>query len=376
MNTKDTIAVLYMEDDRGLARLLEKRLARTGIDLEVATDGKAGLLKCKAGSYDILLVDNQMPGMTGIEVIQQLAGQENAPPIIMVTGSGDEFLAVEAMKSGASDYIVKDTNGVYLDSVPGKIKEVLARHQAVIDKQAASEQAKEEQIRELDSFAHTVAHDLKAPIHQVKGLLDLLKLSRLNEDEFQKFATLISDSASKMENIIEELLLLSRIDREEVDFAPVDMNEVLERALSRLDLQASHQQANIFVSGDLPPVSGYAGWIEEVWVNFISNAIKYGGEPPLIEVGYNWADRDQASFWIRDNGKGLNPEQINELFIPFSRPGDTTKPGHGLGLSIVKRIIEKLGGTVGVNSTPGEGSTFSFSLRALPIAEVAAGASN
>jgi two-component system, sensor histidine kinase and response regulator len=361
-----------MEDDKGLARLLEKRLARTGIHLEVVSNGADGLKKCEEVTFDVVLVDNQMPGMTGIEVIQHLAVQENTPPVIMVTGSGDEHLAVEAMKSGASDYIVKDTGGKYLDSVAAKISEVLTRHHLRMERKAR-EQAKEEQIRDLDSFASTVAHDLKAPIHQVKGLLDLLSHSRQNERDFLRFSQLLADSASKMETIVDELLLLSRVDAADLELGPVDMSQVLEHVIDRLEIQLREAKASIFVAEDLPGVYGHAGWIEEVWVNYISNAIKYGGTPPLIEIGATPQQDGTLAFWVRDNGTGLDLAQQAKLFVPFSRPGNSTQPGHGLGLSIVKRIIEKLDGTVGVSSTPGAGSTFSFTLPVLPVAQVAAG---
>ena len=372
MKTKNMTAVLYMEDDKGLARLLERRLAGTGIRLEIVANGEEGLKKCGEDVFDVILVDNQMPGMTGMEVIQALALRENTPPVIMVTGSGDEHLAVEAMKSGASDYIVKDTQGRYLESVAAKIGEVLDRHGKLLAHKAR-EKAKEEQIRELDSFASTVAHDLKEPIHQVKGLLDLLLHSRQNENDFQRFADLISDRASKLENIVDELLLLSRVDREKMALEPVNMNRVLGNVIDRLERPLQEASASIFVQGALPLANGYAAWIEEVWVNYISNAIKYGGNPPIIEIGAREQADGTVLFWGSDNGPGLNEHQRSKLFLPFSRLGNSQKPGHGLGLSIVKRIIEKLDGSVGVESSPGYGSTFSFTLPALPVAQVAAG---
>lgn len=362
------MAVLYMEDDKGLARLLEKRLARTGIRLEVASSGEEGLKKCDEVTYDLVLVDNQMPGISGIEVIQRLSALGDPPPVIMVTGSGDEHLAVTAMKSGASDYIVKDIQGEYLDSVASKINEVMTRHHQIL-RQKALEQAKEEQIRDLDSFASTVAHDLKNPIHQVKGLLDLLRHSRQNEHDFQRFTSLLSDSASKMENIVDELLLLSRVDVADIDIGPVDMNHVLNSVLDRMTFHMQDAKANTFITNSLPYAMGYSAWIEEVWANYVSNAIKYGGEPPMIEIGSCTNHDGTVTFWVRDNGPGLDESQMDKLFLPFSRLGNTTKPGHGLGLSIVKRIVEKLDGKVGLESTPGVGSVFSFTLPGLPVAQ-------
>ena len=115
---------------------------------------------------------------------------------------------------------------------------------------------------------------------------------------------------------------------------------------------------------DWPIASGYAPWIEEVWVNYVSNAIKYGGRPPHIELGATRQANDTIRFWVRDNGGGLTLEEQSRLFTAFTRLHQARAKGHGLGLSIVKRIIEKLGGTVGVESEIGAGSTFYFILPA------------
>jgi len=107
---------------------------------------------------------------------------------------------------------------------------------------------------------------------------------------------------------------------------------------------------------------GYAPWIEEVWVNFISNGLKYGGNPPLLELGSDATDADMIRFWVRDNGIGIDAASQSELFTEFTRLDKVRAQGHGLGLSIVHRIIKKLGGYVGVESGPGEGSMFYFTL--------------
>ena len=107
---------------------------------------------------------------------------------------------------------------------------------------------------------------------------------------------------------------------------------------------------------------GHAPWVEEVWANYISNAIKYGGTPPRIELGGNRDGGGMAHFWVRDNGPGLDEQQLGQLFQEFSRVTPANAEGHGLGLSIVKRIVERLGGEVRVSSAIGQGSTFGFTL--------------
>ena len=122
----------------------------------------------------------------------------------------------------------------------------------------------------------------------------------------------------------------------------------------------SEYDATFITPDEWPEVCGYAPWIEEVWVNYISNAIKYGGHPPRIELGYDIED-ERVWFWVKDNGKGLTEEEQNMLFVQFTRLTRRAE-GQGLGLSIVRRIVSKLGGEVAVTSTLGEGSVFKFSL--------------
>jgi signal transduction histidine kinase len=129
-------------------------------------------------------------------------------------------------------------------------------------------------------------------------------------------------------------------------------------------------QAEIVLPDTWPVALGYGPWVEQVWVNLLSNAIKYGGQPPRVELGTDVNEdvrlpKGRTRFWVRDNGPGLAEEEISRLFVPFTRLDQARAEGHGLGLSIVRRIVEKLGGGVGVESEPGEGSLFYF---ALPLA--------
>jgi signal transduction histidine kinase len=125
-------------------------------------------------------------------------------------------------------------------------------------------------------------------------------------------------------------------------------------------------QAEIIKPSEWPVVLGHAPWVEEVWANYISNAMKYGGHPPRVELGATPLPNGSVRFWVHDNGNGLSPEARAQLFIAYTRLDKLRATGHGLGLSIVKRIVEKLGGTVGLESEdePGKGSTFSFTLPA------------
>jgi signal transduction histidine kinase len=144
------------------------------------------------------------------------------------------------------------------------------------------------------------------------------------------------------------------------------MKGILMEAIKRNDDFIHRTRAEIRYPESLPPALGNGQWIEEVWVNFLSNALKYGGSPPAIQVGADEAGEGMNKFWVKDNGDGVKPESLDMLFKPFTRLNQADIRGFGLGLSITRRIIERLGGSCGVESTgiPGEGSRFWFTLKA------------
>jgi signal transduction histidine kinase len=169
-----------------------------------------------------------------------------------------------------------------------------------------------------------------------------------------------------MGSIVDELLLLSTVRQmEDVERKPLDMHAIVTEALRRLKGLRDEHQAEITLPDAWPTALGYGPWVEEVWVNYLSNAIKYGGDPPRAELGATVEADTQVRFWLRDNGAGIRPEDQQRLFTPFTRLDQAQAKGQGLGLSIVRRIVEKLGGRVGVRSEFGSGSEFYFTLPAV-----------
>jgi signal transduction histidine kinase len=168
-----------------------------------------------------------------------------------------------------------------------------------------------------------------------------------------------------MASIIEELLLLAGVRRLEVEAKPLDMDDIVAEAQERLFDLINEHQAEIISPVAWPTALGYAPWIEEVWVNYLSNAVRYGGQPPRVELGATTQTDGTIRFWVRDNGIGLTEKEQSRLFVPFTRLSQIEAKGYGLGLSIVRRIIDKLGGQVGLESELGRGSVFYFTLPAL-----------
>ncbi|MEM7030910.1 MAG: PAS domain-containing sensor histidine kinase [Chloroflexota bacterium] len=225
-----------------------------------------------------------------------------------------------------------------------------------------AEAAQTKLIEELDAFAHTVAHDLKAPLTTLLGAsstFDAFGADLSLEDQLG-LIDIMTISGKKMRNIIDELLLLAEMRNKEIETYPLDMTKVIIEVEQRLSYTIDQTDTEIVAAKDWPTSIGYAPWVEEVWANYVSNAIKYGGSPPRIELG-STIEAQSVRFWVKDNGEGLTLAQQSKLFTPFTQLNVRTK-GQGLGLSIVQRIVEKLSGTVGVESQVGQGSKFSFTL--------------
>jgi signal transduction histidine kinase len=230
---------------------------------------------------------------------------------------------------------------------------------------------------ELDAFAHTAAHDLKNPLSLLIGYTDVLAqdYAQLPPEEVEKYVRAMARNGRRMDRIIDELLLLAGMRQTEAKVEPLDMGDIVRESLQRLADRIEAYQAEIVLPESWPVALGHGPWIEEVWVNYLDNAIKYGGRPPHVELGAEELSASVTSgggeergsrvrFWVRDNGPGLSPEEQERLFRPFTRLDQARTKGHGLGLSIVRRIVEKLGGEVSVESKEGEGSVFSFTLPA------------
>jgi signal transduction histidine kinase len=221
-------------------------------------------------------------------------------------------------------------------------------------------------VNELEAFASTVAHDLKIPLSVISGFAGIL----LDSDDRwslkqQSYLQIIQSKINTMTETIDALLLLAQVHQlDEINVRPVDMGAVVEQVLTNLSPSVEELGAAIILPDAWPVVSGYAPWVREVWLNYLSNGLKYGGSPPRLELGADPPLDGFVRLWVRDNGNALQLAEPMQLFTPFTRLRKTEVEGHGLGLSIVQRIVTKLGGQVGVVSEPGKGNTFSFTLPA------------
>lgn len=380
-------SILIVDDTPFNLRFLSDVLSRAGYITHTATDGEQAVELVQILSPDLVLLDIMMPGLSGYEVCSQLKADEKTRdiPVIFLSALNQELDKVQAFTVGGVDYITK----------PFQVKEVLARIEThltlrrlqknleernlSLQQEIAERKSVEEALRqqtaelearnaELDAFSQTVAHDLKTPLTAVVGFSDLLqkRYPQMSTDKLEETLTIIAQNGRRMANIINEMLLLASVRQmDEVPMKPLDMGSILHAAKERLFDMLEEYSAQIDSSEVWPTVYGYGPWVEEVWVNYLSNAVKYGGTPPYITVGATPQSPDMVRFWVHDNGNGLTEEEQSHLFTAFTRLRQTPVEGHGLGLSIVQRIVIRLRGEVGVESIAGQGSTFFFTLPAI-----------
>jgi signal transduction histidine kinase len=215
--------------------------------------------------------------------------------------------------------------------------------------------------RDLDAFARTVAHDLKNPLAAIAGYANFLRdgYETMDRDDWRECLESIEQSSQHASDIVDALLLLAKARQETVDSAPLDMAQIVGQAWARQQWLIDQYHPDLTLPDTWPSARGVAAWVEAVWSNYLSNAIKYGGRPPRVQIGADIGG-GCVRYWVRDNGGGLSADEQAQLFQEFSPLAHGE--GYGLGLSIARRVIERLGGNVGVISQPGQGSEFYFTL--------------
>ncbi len=221
-----------------------------------------------------------------------------------------------------------------------------------------------EKNNDLEMFTRMMAHDIRNPLSAIVGLSDLLsdKSLQIGDEKKQEMIRRINESSLKLNSFVEELLLFVKMDGSEVPgLENIHMNSIVNSALDQLSAIIEMYGAVLHIPEKWELVKSYGPWIEQVWVNLIGNAIKYGGAPPVITLE-EVVNEDTVKYLVMDNGKGIPESQWGSIFQPFSRYNQSGTEGTGLGLAIVKRIVEKLGGTTGLEYREGFGAVFFFTL--------------
>jgi two-component system, sensor histidine kinase and response regulator len=268
----------------------------------------------------------------------------------------ERYLLIRTQPVESREYVTPGTLAVIVEDISQQkaAEEALRQYSTML----------EAQNEELDAFAHTVAHDLKSPLAVVASMADLL-LEEVALDvpaQIRQDLEYIAQASHKSAQIVQELLLLASVRKQSIQVEPLDMAAIVAEAQKRLGTMVKEKAATILLPDTWPIALGYAPWIEEVWINYLSNGMKYGGTPPHLELNAALQSDGMVCFSVTDNGPGIPVDQQARLFTPFTRLHQVRAQGHGLGLSIVKRILDRLNGGVGVQNCDGQGCCFYFTL--------------
>lgn len=362
MRNSGSIQALIAEDDYLVSQMVRGFLEDLGHKVVgEAINGREAVEMTESLEPDVVLMDIEMPDIDGIEASRQIS--ERCPtPVVVLTAYETADLLNRASQAGVGAYLVKPSNAREIERA---ITIAMARFDDLMELRRLNAELKA-QNAELDAFAHTVAHGIKNPLALIMGFADILRNHDViqTHEETRECLLAIMQNVRKISNITDELLILSEVRKMDAHMSPLKMERVVTEAQARLDSLIESEQAQIILPSTWPTALGYGPWVEEVWANYISNAIKYGGRPPVVELGSTIQPDGQIRFWVRDNGPGISPEAQRKLFTPFTKLHQVSIEGHGLGLSIVQRIVDRLDGTVGIESELGEGSTFYFTLPA------------
>jgi signal transduction histidine kinase len=221
--------------------------------------------------------------------------------------------------------------------------------------------------RELDAFAYTISHDLRAPLRAMHGYADALAEDHAPNlpEEGRRFTQRIMAAAARMEALIQDILTYSRLSREEVRLRPVSLEDAVDRVLGHARPRIEETGAEVALERPLGIVSAHPATLEQVLDNLIANALKFvaPGEPPRIRIRAENLE-ERVRLWVEDSGIGIDPAHRDRIFEPFQRlHGIETYPGTGIGLAIVRRSLERMDGRCGVAPQEGPGSRFWIELR-------------
>jgi len=368
--------ILIVDDMPANLEVVTNHLERQGYCAIVALSGEEGIERAEFVRPDLILLDVMMPGLDGFETCRRLkAGERTAAiPVIFMTALADTTDKLAGFAAGAVDYVTKPLNSaevlarieshLALYALRRQLAEQNAQLQREIAIRAEVQEALQRSNTEFEQLAYVASHDMQEPLRKIASYLQLLAQryeGRLDADadEFIGYAV---DGAKRMQALINDLLAFSRVGTKAKPFAPTDCNAIVRTALMDLQMAIEECGAQIEV-GQLPTVMGDATQLPQLFRNLLSNAIKFRRDvPPRIQVraepsGTAWR------FAVSDNGIGIAAEYFERIFIIFQRLHARSRyAGTGIGLAICRKIVERHGGQIEVQSTPGEGTTFAFTL--------------
>jgi signal transduction histidine kinase len=360
--------ILIVDDEAAQMKALCNTLKNHGYEPTGFSSAKAALAAMDESKFDLLLTDLMMPEMDGIALLQAARRKDSTLVGIIMSGEGTIATAVQAMKSGALDYILKPFKS---SAVLPVLDRALTVRRLRLENAALEGRVRERTTElevaneELEAFSHSVSHDLRAPVRHIDGFAELLEKSTestLSEND-RRYLNLIIHSTRQMRRLIDDLLDFSRMGRSEMQRTQVNLQDLLERAIQGVQPEIQGRTI-LWKKNPLPQVRADPSLLQQVFSNLLFNAVKYTRprDPAEIEIGGTAGERESVIF-IRDNGVGFDMRYAERLFGVFQRlHGKDEFEGTGIGLANVRRIISRHGGRTWAEGKVDGGATFYFSL--------------
>ena len=356
------LRVLHVEDNQLDAELVAQALRKGGFSVSMVVVQAEAEFERQLPLHrpDVVIADYNLPQWKGMDALEVLRREGLEIPLILVSGALGDITAVECIKRGATDYVLKDG----LARLPEAVRRALLEKRLLRSRRQTEENLArkvEELARsnaDLEQFAYVASHDLQEPLRMVAAYTQLLAeryRGKLDENA-DKFIGYASEGALRMQTLIQDLLAFSRVGRNGIACGRVDCDAAMEEVLKSLG-PAIQESGAVVTHGELPAVWADRSQMIQVFQNLVGNAIKFRGkEPPAISVQAEKAGQ-QWLFSVSDNGIGIAPEYAENIFVVFQRlHGRTEYPGNGIGLAICKKIVERNGGKIWVEAQAGDGS--------------------
>ena len=338
------------------------------VNLRLRTDeGVAGWVAQTRESAIVLKAQEDPRFFTGID---EQTGFTTVSLIAVPMWARDRVIGVlEVVNKLAGDFdrddcVLAETLATSAAIAIDNVRLAEALRQRTLDLQAAHKQ--------LDTLSHTLAEDVRGSLALIVSFAQMLEVDyrTLPDEDLGRYMRMVAARGRKIVDVIDGLLEAPAEPATEIEeqIEPLDMAGIVAVALERVTYRIDRYRAKIILPDSWPAALGYGPWVEEVWTNYIGNAIKHGGRPPRVELGADHpsvpSSGGMVRFWVRDNGPGLSPGEQVRLFSPPGRRDRMQNEQYAQELALVQRIVEKLGGEVGVESEVGQGSLFYFTLPA------------
>jgi signal transduction histidine kinase len=374
-------SILIVDDDPTLLRVLPDmlRLRMPEVRVDVAESGKIALERMAGRDYDAIVTDIKMPGMDGLELLAQIRTLRPETPTLLITGHGEHDLAVRALRGGAFDFIQKPIDRDYFVAAMSRAlrmrhlrRDVDRKRRALKRRAARLEQIVAERTRELtdanrakDEFLAVLAHELRNPLAPMRNAVEVMRLQGPQDPVLAGARDIVQRQVTHMARLVDDLLDVSRITRGKIELrrAVVDLRDVLERSMdhAREMIRAHGHQVELSTGSEPLWVDADPVRLDQILGNLLNNAAKYTDDSGRIAVTAE-RDGDRVVVRVRDTGIGIEPEMLRRIFEPFAQAERSlarSRGGLGIGLTLVRQLVELHGGSVEAFSAgPGTGSEF------------------